>query len=73
MKHKISEKARMAGQAARQKNAEEANKPLREIAMQLRAQGQCAMRIANIMNQMGLRTRRGKFFSCTTIKRLINE
>jgi DNA invertase Pin-like site-specific DNA recombinase len=61
------------GQAAMQRNAREhpANQQAALLADLLRAQGQTLWQIAERLNAVGYRTRRGKTFHATTVQRLL--
>ena len=61
------------GQAVMQGNAREhpANQQAALLADLLRAQGQTRWEIANKLNAVGYRTRRGKAFHATTVQRLL--
>lgn len=61
------------GQAAMQRNAREhpANQQAALLADLLRAKGQTLWQIANRLNAVGYRTRRGKEFQATTVQRLL--
>ena len=61
------------GQAAMQRNAREhpANQQAALLVGLLRAQGQTLWQIADRLNAVGYRTRRGKEFQATTVQRLL--
>ena len=61
------------GQAVMQRNSREhpANQQAALLADLLRAQGQTLWEIANKLNAVGYRTRRGKAFHATTVQRLL--
>lgn len=61
------------GQATMQRNAREhpANQQAALLADLLRAQGQTLWQIADRLNAVGYRTRRGKAFHATTVQRLL--
>jgi DNA invertase Pin-like site-specific DNA recombinase len=61
------------GQATMQRNAREhqANRQAAQLAELLRAKGQTLWQIAAKLNEVGYRTRRGKEFQATTVRRLL--
>lgn len=71
----LTDKAKAKGLKVRQENARnnKANRQGQELAKAYRAQGMTLSMIADKINDLGMRTRRGKEFKPTSIKRLLES
>ncbi len=71
----LTDKAKEKGLKVRQENARmnKANRQAKELANAYRAQGMTLTMIADKINDLGMKTRRGKTFQATSIKRLLDN
>jgi DNA invertase Pin-like site-specific DNA recombinase len=68
----LTEKARINSAISRRKQAREHNRQAVEIAILLRDRGWSMRKIAERLNALGFRTRRGKIFYVSAVARLLN-
>jgi ribosome-binding protein aMBF1 (putative translation factor) len=68
----LTETARINSAISRRKQAREHNRQAVEIAILLRDRGWSMREIAERLNALGFRTRRGKFFYVSAVDRLLN-